>query len=201
MLNSLVFVSPSESVRAVTLNRSSALPSMGAVDSAVEDPRICCVPLTGASRAVCAGQDRNDPLAAPDADSGSPCRKLGRVIESLWKPLVRRLRTDGVAAEACPSAAPHCDIVVASTGESTNCWRNSPFATWSMPQRMSYVEPPDRSSWGPNLLMAGHHQRSTASFTEGAARAFEAAMVAKRAAREQTALVRTRIDQGNRHDE
>jgi 2-(1,2-epoxy-1,2-dihydrophenyl)acetyl-CoA isomerase len=111
----------------LTLNRPAKLnaftPEMGAalaeaLDAAqAEDVR--AVLLTGAGRAFCAGQDLGQ--RDPKRMAGPP--DLGRTIETLYNPLVRRLRAlekpvvcavNGVAAGAGANLALACDVVLAA---------------------------------------------------------------------------------------
>ena len=113
MTSSLVLASQSGAVRCLELNRPEVLNSfngqmhaqlMQALDAAAADPSVRCLVLAGSGRAFCAGQDLSDPMAAPPAD-------LGRLIESLYVPLVKRLksmpvpivaRVQGAAAGGAP---------------------------------------------------------------------------------------------------
>lgn len=94
------------------MNRSLQLALAAARDA--EDCRAILV--TGAGRAFCAGQDLADPEAAPDRD-------LGEVLEHLYNPLIRLIRSiekpivcavNGVAAGAGANLALACDIVLAA---------------------------------------------------------------------------------------
>jgi 2-(1,2-epoxy-1,2-dihydrophenyl)acetyl-CoA isomerase len=132
----LVRVTQSGAVRTLQLNRPEALNSftsqlhaalMAALDEAAADSTVRCVVIGGAGRAFCAGQDLVDPMVAPDTTPGAPPRDLGHVIESLWAPLVLRLRSmpvpviaavHGVAAGAGANLALCCDLVVASRSAS-----------------------------------------------------------------------------------
>jgi 2-(1,2-epoxy-1,2-dihydrophenyl)acetyl-CoA isomerase len=136
MSESLVLVAQAASVRTLTLNRPASLNSftsamhaelLAALDAAAADSEIRCVVLTGAGRAFCAGQDLADPMVAPDPTPGAPPKDLGRTIDLLYKPLVRRLRAmpvpvvaavNGVAAGAGASLALHCDVVLAARSAS-----------------------------------------------------------------------------------
>jgi 2-(1,2-epoxy-1,2-dihydrophenyl)acetyl-CoA isomerase len=136
MPEALVLVSQAGCVRTLTLNRPSALNSftsamhgelLTALDDAADDTEVRCVVLTGAGRGFCAGQDLADPMVAPDPTPGAPPKDLGRTIELLYKPLVRRLRSmpvpvvaavNGVAAGAGANLALNCDLVVAARSAS-----------------------------------------------------------------------------------
>ena len=109
----------------ITLNRPDRLNSFtahmheelrGALDQA-EVARV--VILTGAGRAICAGQDLNDRAVAADDHPVD----LGVTVETGWNPLIKRLaampqpviaRVNGVAAGAGANIALACDIVVAA---------------------------------------------------------------------------------------
>lgn len=132
----LVRVDQSGAVRTLRLNRPDALNSftselhaalMAALDEAAADATVRCVVLGGAGRAFCAGQDLSDPMVAPDTSPGAAPKDLGRVIESLYAPLVLRLRSmpvpviaevHGVAAGAGANLALCCDLVVAGRSAS-----------------------------------------------------------------------------------
>jgi 2-(1,2-epoxy-1,2-dihydrophenyl)acetyl-CoA isomerase len=132
MTEPLVQVTQAASIRTLTLNRPKALNSinselqaelMRALDDAAGDSQTRCVILTGAGRAFCAGQDLSDPLVAPGDGPDAPPKNLGEVIESIYKPLVERLRSlpvpviaavNGVAAGAGANLALNCDIVIAA---------------------------------------------------------------------------------------
>jgi 2-(1,2-epoxy-1,2-dihydrophenyl)acetyl-CoA isomerase len=100
---------------------------MAALEAAAADPEVRCVVLSGAGRAFCAGQDLSDPMVAPDFTPGAAPKDLGQVIESLYAPLVMRLRSmpvpviaevHGVAAGAGANLALACDLVVAGRSAS-----------------------------------------------------------------------------------
>ncbi|MEJ7687902.1 MAG: enoyl-CoA hydratase-related protein [Variovorax sp.] len=132
----LVRITQSGPVRTLQLNRPAALNSftsqlhaalMTALEEAAGDSAVRCVVLGGAGRAFCAGQDLADPLVASDSTPGSPPKDLGHVIESLYAPLVLRLRSmpvpviaqvHGVAAGAGANLALCCDLVVAGRSAS-----------------------------------------------------------------------------------
>jgi len=132
----LVRISQSGAVRTLQLNRPEALNSfnsqlhaalMAGLEEAAADSAVRCVVLSGAGRAFCAGQDLADPLVAPDTTPGAAPKDLGHVIESLYAPLVLRLRSmpvpviasvHGVAAGAGANLALCCDLVVAARSAS-----------------------------------------------------------------------------------
>jgi 2-(1,2-epoxy-1,2-dihydrophenyl)acetyl-CoA isomerase len=134
MFEPLVQVSQDGAKRWLTLNRPQALNSLNAalhaellaaLDAAAQDGQVRCVVLTGAGRAFCAGQDLADPMVAPEP--GAAPKDLGRVVETLYAPLVRRLRSmpvptvaavNGVAAGAGANLALHCDLVLAARSAS-----------------------------------------------------------------------------------
>jgi 2-(1,2-epoxy-1,2-dihydrophenyl)acetyl-CoA isomerase len=75
--------------------------------------------ITGAGRAFCAGQDLSDRVVKPDG----PPPDLGFTLDTMYNPLVRRLRAlpkpiiaavNGVAAGAGANVALACDIVLAA---------------------------------------------------------------------------------------
>lgn len=115
----------------VTLNRPDKLNSFNAAmhaelrealeDAATEKARVLV--LTGAGRGFCAGQD----LADRDVSAGAAPVDLGHTIETLYRPLVLRLRSlempvigaiNGVAAGAGANIALACDIVIATRSAS-----------------------------------------------------------------------------------
>jgi 2-(1,2-epoxy-1,2-dihydrophenyl)acetyl-CoA isomerase len=122
-------------VLTLTLNRPATLNSFNeamhralraALDGAADDPAVRCVVLTGAGRGFCAGQDLTDPLVSPSPPGEAP-KDLGRAIETLYKPLVQRLRSmpvpvvaavNGVAAGAGANLALNCDLVLAARSAS-----------------------------------------------------------------------------------
>jgi 2-(1,2-epoxy-1,2-dihydrophenyl)acetyl-CoA isomerase len=132
----LVRITQSGAVRTLQLNRPEALNSftsqlhaelMAALDAAAADSAVRCVVLGGSGRAFCAGQDLSDPMVAPDFSPGAAPKDLGRVIESLYAPLVLRIRSmpvpviaevHGVAAGAGANLALACDLVVAGRSAS-----------------------------------------------------------------------------------
>lgn len=111
---------------ALTLNRPDRLNSFNedmhralaaALNEAAADETCRALLLTGAGRGFCAGQDLSD-RAQPD---GPP--DLGYTIETLYNPLIRRIRAlrkpvicavNGVAAGAGANIALACDIVLAA---------------------------------------------------------------------------------------
>ena len=113
--------------RIVTLNRPQRLNAFNddmhaalraALDEAEADPTCGALLLTGAGRGFCAGQDLSDRMPG----SGPP-RDLGRSLDTLYNPLVRRLHAlpfpvvaavNGAAAGAGANLALHCDIVLAA---------------------------------------------------------------------------------------
>ena len=120
-------------VRLITLHRPQALNSftaamaaelLAALEAAAADADVRAVLVTGAGRGFCAGQDLNAPGARPD-EGAAP--DLQGIIERMWAPLARRLRSmpvpviaavNGVAAGAGANFAIGCDIVLAARSAS-----------------------------------------------------------------------------------
>ena len=116
-------------VRLITLHRPQALNSftgemaaalLAALEAAAADATVRAVLVTGAGRGFCAGQDLNAAGARP-GDGQAP--DLQGIIERMWAPLARRLRSmpvpviaavNGVAAGAGANFAIGCDIVLAA---------------------------------------------------------------------------------------
>lgn len=117
-----------QGVMRLTLNRPDKLNAfnaelgaalIAALDAAAEDDAVRAVLLTGAGRAFCAGQDLGD--RDPRRMEGPP--DLGRTLESVYNPIVRRIRAlekpivcavNGVAAGAGANLAFACDLVLAA---------------------------------------------------------------------------------------
>lgn len=111
----------------ITLNRPARLNSFTeamhgelarALDEVAADPGLRAVLLTGAGRGFCAGQDLTERAMTP----GEGPVDLGRTLERLYAPLVRRLTelpkpvvcaVNGVAAGAGACIALACDLVLA----------------------------------------------------------------------------------------
>jgi 2-(1,2-epoxy-1,2-dihydrophenyl)acetyl-CoA isomerase len=113
----------------ITLNRPERLNAFTAVmhaelrdalDRVSGDDDIRALILTGAGRGFCPGQDLNDRVMG---DDDAPPPDLGHTIETLYNPLVRRIRSlelpvicavNGVAAGAGANIALGCDLVMAA---------------------------------------------------------------------------------------
>ena len=136
MSEPLVVVTQSGAVQTLALNRPGALNSftgplhaqlLAALEAAAADTGVRCVVLTGTGRAFCAGQDLADPAVAPDLTPGAAPKDLGSVIDTLYAPLCRRIRSmpvpvvaavNGVAAGAGANLALSCDLVLAARSAS-----------------------------------------------------------------------------------
>lgn len=112
----------------LTLNRPDRLNAFteeqhlalrAALEKCEADSECGAIVLTGAGRGFCAGQDLSERKAAPDGTRPD----LGFTLETLYNPLVRRLRAmpkpvicavNGVAAGAGANVAFSCDIVIAA---------------------------------------------------------------------------------------
>jgi 2-(1,2-epoxy-1,2-dihydrophenyl)acetyl-CoA isomerase len=126
-----ILVSLDAGVQTITLNRPERLnafnPEMHrllreALARAGDDDAVRAVLLTGAGRGFCSGQD----LSERDVGGDAPI-DLSVTIESLYNPLVRRMRAlpkpivcavNGVAAGAGASVALACDLVLAARSAS-----------------------------------------------------------------------------------
>ena len=111
-------------IRTLCLNRPEVFNSFNrelgqafqqALDEAATDPAVRCVVVTGAGKAVCAGQDLKE-VTAPDAPD------FYTVVEETYNASIRRIRAmekpviaavNGVAAGAGANIALSCDLVVA----------------------------------------------------------------------------------------
>ncbi|MDB6002644.1 MAG: enoyl-CoA hydratase [Rhizobacter sp.] len=131
-----VVVEQRAAVRTLTLNRPQALNSFtgamhaqlaAALDDAAADASVRCLVLTGAGRGFCAGQDLSDPAVAPDLSEGGRMPDISVVIDTLYRPLLNRIRrmpvpviaaVNGTAAGAGASIALSCDLVVATRAAS-----------------------------------------------------------------------------------
>ncbi len=125
MESETILVEEANGLTRLTLNRPDKLNSFTtemnlalrlALSEAQERSSCRAILLTGAGRAFCAGQDLNDPAAAPGAD-------LSEVLEHYFNPLIRLMRSiekpivcavNGVAAGAGANLALACDIVLAA---------------------------------------------------------------------------------------
>jgi 2-(1,2-epoxy-1,2-dihydrophenyl)acetyl-CoA isomerase len=117
-----------QGVMRLTLNRPDKLNAfnaelgaalIAALDEAAAQAAVRAVLVTGAGRAFCAGQDLGD--RDPRKMEGPP--DLGRTLETVYNPIVRRIRAlekpvvcavNGVAAGAGANLAFACDIVLAA---------------------------------------------------------------------------------------
>ncbi|WP_349369392.1 2-(1,2-epoxy-1,2-dihydrophenyl)acetyl-CoA isomerase PaaG [Salinarimonas sp.] len=117
-----------QGVMRLTLNRPDKLNAfnaelgaalIAALDDAAAQSAVRAVLLTGAGRAFCAGQDLGD--RDPRKMEGPP--DLGRTLENVYNPIVRRIRAlekpvvcavNGVAAGAGANLAFACDLVLAA---------------------------------------------------------------------------------------
>ncbi|MGH8737270.1 MAG: 2-(1,2-epoxy-1,2-dihydrophenyl)acetyl-CoA isomerase PaaG [Burkholderiales bacterium] len=126
-----IIVSVEAGVQTITLNRPERLnafnPEMhrllrAALAQAGDDDAVRAVLLTGAGRGFCAGQDLSERDVGADA-----AIDLSLTIESLYNPLVRRMRAlpkpivcavNGVAAGAGANVALACDLVLAARSAS-----------------------------------------------------------------------------------
>ncbi len=122
----------SDGVATITLNRPEKLNSFNeamhrdlraAFDLIDGDSTIRATVITGAGRGFCAGQDLGDRDVGPDA----PAPDLGQTLDTLYNPLIRRIRSlpmpviagiNGVAAGAGCNIAIACDIVIAGSSAS-----------------------------------------------------------------------------------
>jgi 2-(1,2-epoxy-1,2-dihydrophenyl)acetyl-CoA isomerase len=132
----LVLVTQQGAVRTLALNRPKALNSFtgpmhaqlaAALDAAAADVSVRCLVLTGSGRGFCAGQDLSDPAVAPDLSENGQMPDISVVLDTVYRPLLRRLRrfpvpviaaVNGVAAGAGASVALSCDLVVATRSAS-----------------------------------------------------------------------------------
>ena len=126
MSEGTVLVEKNDGFVVVTLNRPDKLNAfnetqnktlLAALEAADADPECRAVMLTGSGRGFCAGQDLGD----RDPSDGVP--DLGKTLETLYNPLIRRIRAmelpvicavNGVAAGAGANIALCCDIVIAA---------------------------------------------------------------------------------------
>lgn len=121
-----------EGTALLTLNRPDSLNSFttamhgemkAALDRIEQDQTVRALVLTGAGRGFCAGQDLSDDAVRP----GGTAHDLGEAVETLYNPLVLRLRrlkmpvicaVNGIAAGAGVNIALACDIVIAARSAS-----------------------------------------------------------------------------------
>ncbi len=122
-----ILVDKREGYRVITLNRPQRLNTFNeamhralkiALDEAEIDLSCRALLLTGAGRGFCAGQDLSDRVTR-----GGIKPDLGKSIDTLYNPLIRRLRNlpfpvvaavNGVAAGAGANIALNCDITLAA---------------------------------------------------------------------------------------
>ncbi len=128
-----VLVGRDGGVATLALNRPEKLNSLNeamhrelrtALEACARDEGVRAILLTGAGRAICAGEDLGD-RAMGDQAAGAP--DLGGTLERLYNPLVRLIRgiekpvvcaVNGVAAGAGANLALACDIVLAARSAS-----------------------------------------------------------------------------------
>lgn len=121
-----------DGVALLTLNRPDRLNSFNAAmhgdlrdafDWIEADPSVRAMILTGAGRGFCAGQD----LGERDVSDDAPPPDLGQSLDTLYNPLIRRIRAlplpviaavNGVAAGAGCNLALACDLVYAGKSAS-----------------------------------------------------------------------------------
>lgn len=126
-----ILVAVEAGVQTITLNRPERLNAFNpemlgllreALERAGDDGAVRAVLLTGAGRGFCAGQDLSERDVGGDA-----AIDLSVTIESLYNPLVRRMRAlpkpivcavNGVAAGAGANVALACDLVLAARSAS-----------------------------------------------------------------------------------
>jgi 2-(1,2-epoxy-1,2-dihydrophenyl)acetyl-CoA isomerase len=125
-------------VRVLRLNRPASLNSfnadmvsalLAALEGAAQEASVRALVLTGAGRGFSAGQDLTAAGVSDPDDSGTepPVPDLQAIIERMWAPLARRIRSlpvpvvaavNGVAAGAGANLALNCDIVLAARSAS-----------------------------------------------------------------------------------
>lgn len=122
-----ILIDDTDGVRTITLNRPEKLnaftagmaTALAAALAEARAPSVRAVLLTGAGKAFSAGQDLAE-IATPD---GQPSVAVGDIVDRLWNPLVKAVRTldkpivcavNGVAAGASANIALGCDIVLAA---------------------------------------------------------------------------------------
>src|SRR5262245_55324648 len=96
MTSTSILVDDNGGVRTITLNRPDKLNSFnaemnGALRAALAgagDDSVRAVLITGAGKGFCAGQDLSDRVQG----EGGEAPDLGRTIEAMWNPLVRKIR-------------------------------------------------------------------------------------------------------------
>jgi 2-(1,2-epoxy-1,2-dihydrophenyl)acetyl-CoA isomerase len=124
-----VLVAVEDRVATITLNRPAALNALtipmkerllATLEGLARDQEVRAVVLTGAGRAVCAGQDLRERLAPHPTPLGEELRRrynpIARAIRSMPQPVLAAV--NGVAAGAGASLAFACDLRICADGAS-----------------------------------------------------------------------------------
>jgi len=103
------------------LTKAAKLEMLKAIKTAIKDPAVATIVLTGAGKAFCTGQDLNDRTV----NSKQGPVDLGVTLETEWNPLINAIRNspkiiiaavNGVVAGAGLSIALACDLLSAAPG-------------------------------------------------------------------------------------